>query len=88
LPHALKRQSTLKKRRFLQQLDELTDGNARLSKNCRERPSGEISVIRDNDRFALLISKYHVTTSPDLADVRARLHEIIGVAKSIATETF
>jgi hypothetical protein len=55
-------EATFKRPHFLQQVDELTHGNSGLSKNRRERPSGEFPVIRDNDRSALLISKFHVIT--------------------------
>lgn len=51
----------------LQQVDEFAHGNARLSKNRGESPSGEFPVSRDNDHSAHLIPEFHVTTS--LADL-------------------
>ena len=59
--------ASLKSRCRLQQVDEFTHRNVRLSKNCRKRPAGKFSVNRDNHSSATLIAEFHVTTSlPDL----------------------
>jgi len=61
--HSISSRAIFKRRRCLQQIDELAHGNPGLSKDCRECPSSEFPVIRDNDRSAILITKFHVATS-------------------------
>jgi len=61
--HSISSRATFKRRRCLQQIDELAHGNPGLSKNYRECSSSEFPVSRYNNRSAFLITKFHVATS-------------------------
>jgi hypothetical protein len=61
--HSISGRATFKRRRCLQQVDELAHGNPGLSKNYRECPSSEFPVSRDNNRSTFMITKFHVATA-------------------------
>src|SRR5487761_1895828 len=67
--HSRKSRSVLRRRCSLEQFDELAHSEARLSKNRRECPSGELSMKWNDDRSASLIAEFRMAPPlPDLSE--------------------
>jgi hypothetical protein len=62
-PHGLPGCSPEKVERSLEKVDELTRGYAGLSKDRRERSSGQLSVKRHDDRSTTVIPQLRVAAS-------------------------